>query len=195
MFNDQSGDSQVGCLGVLTSAHFPKETPWCCWGFAPETRKRANYKAKKMCSIISHRWLLSLAAWANIYALCHTPVSPHRLLFLGSPENAAILSFWEVVSHWEKTRENKRHQQEFFFIQVDCDIMSVVEPEIKLRFGWKWVEVILSCESQHNQQGPGEAAALPSTQLPSQKYSCMQPGSALRITVITSLHSWTLNWG
>lgn len=146
-----------------------------------------------MCSIISHRWLLSLAAWANIYAraLCHTAVSPHRLLFLGSPENAAILSFWEVVSHWEKTRENK----DFFFIQVDCDIMSVVEPEIKLRFGWKWDEVILSRESQHSQQGPGEAAALPLAQPPSQKYSRVQPGSALRITVITSLHSWTLNSG
>lgn len=43
------------------------------------------------------------------------PFPPHTLLFLGSPKNAAIWSFQEVVSHREETRENKRHRQEFFF--------------------------------------------------------------------------------
>lgn len=126
-FNDQSVDSPVGCLGVLTSAHFPKETPWCCWGFAPETRKRANYKAKKTCSIISHRWLLSLAAWANIYActLCHTPGSPTHSCFW---EAQKMLRFGHFEKWWVTERKHGKisgTNRNSFLIQVDCDIMSV----------------------------------------------------------------------
>lgn len=56
-------NSPVCCHGPLTSAHFPKEKPWCCWGFVPETQEQRKW--------VKNRQTLYPSVWANTHTWLH----------------------------------------------------------------------------------------------------------------------------